>query len=62
VLQHPAVDSAIVGVRTVAQLDGLDRAAELSIDDAAMERLNEIFDINKGRKIGAGRSPWAHAW
>ena len=33
-----------------------------TIDDAAMERLNEIFDINKGRKIGAGRSPWAHAW
>jgi aryl-alcohol dehydrogenase-like predicted oxidoreductase len=62
VLQHPAVDSAIVGVRTVAQLGGLDRAAALSIDDAAMERLNEIFDINKGRKIGAGRSPWAHAW
>jgi aryl-alcohol dehydrogenase-like predicted oxidoreductase len=62
VLQHPAVDSAIVGVRTVAQLGGLDRAAELSIDDAAMEQLNEIFDINKGRRIGTGRSPWAHAW
>ncbi|HEX8510093.1 MAG TPA: aldo/keto reductase [Propionibacteriaceae bacterium] len=62
VLQHPAVHSAIVGVRTVEQLDGLDRASELSIDASAMDRLNEIFDINLGRKIKPGRSPMAHAW
>jgi aryl-alcohol dehydrogenase-like predicted oxidoreductase len=62
VLQHRAVASAIVGVRTVEQLDGLDRASELSIDGAAMDRLNEIFDINRGRKIGQGRSPMAHSW
>lgn len=62
VLQHPAVASAIVGVRTVEQLDGLDRASELHIEPAAMERLNEIFDINRGRKIGQGRSPMAHSW
>jgi aryl-alcohol dehydrogenase-like predicted oxidoreductase len=35
VLQHPAVASAIVGVRTVDQLAGLDRAAELELDEAA---------------------------
>jgi aryl-alcohol dehydrogenase-like predicted oxidoreductase len=57
VLQHPAVASAIVGVRTVDQLAGLDRAAELELDDAASQRLNEIFDINNGRRIGQGRSP-----
>jgi aryl-alcohol dehydrogenase-like predicted oxidoreductase len=62
VLQHPAVASAIVGIRTVDQLDGLDRAAELELDDAASQRLNEIFDINDGRKIGQGRSPEAHSW
>jgi aryl-alcohol dehydrogenase-like predicted oxidoreductase len=62
VLQHPAVSSAIVGVRTVDQLAGLDRAAALSLDASAMERLDEIFDINRGRKIGRGRSPQAHAW
>jgi aryl-alcohol dehydrogenase-like predicted oxidoreductase len=62
VLQHPAVSSAIVGVRTVDQLAGLDRAAALSLETPAMERLDEIFDINKGRKIGRGRSPQAHAW
>ena len=62
VLQHPAVTSAIVGIRTVDQLDGLDRAAELELDDATSQRLNEIFDINDGRKIGQGRSPEAHSW
>jgi aryl-alcohol dehydrogenase-like predicted oxidoreductase len=62
VLQHPAVGSAIVGVRTVEQLDGLDRAAALDLDDSTMQRLNEIFDINRGRKIGQGRSPESHSW
>ena len=32
-LAHPAVASPIVGVRTVRHLDGLDRAAELELDD-----------------------------
>ena len=62
VLQHPAVDCAIVGVRTVEQLDGLDGAAALVLEDSVMHRLDEIFDINKGRKIGRGRSRHAHAW
>ncbi|MGI8459635.1 MAG: aldo/keto reductase [Propionibacteriaceae bacterium] len=62
VLQHPAVDSAIVGVRTVAQLDGLDRAASLQLGAEEMTRLDVIFNINRGRKIGPGRSPEAHSW
>lgn len=62
VLQHPAVSSAIVGIRRVDQLAGLDRAAALALDDETMGRLGVIFDINRGRRIGGGRSPWAHAW
>jgi aryl-alcohol dehydrogenase-like predicted oxidoreductase len=62
VLQHPAVASAIVGVHPPEQLDGLDRAASLVIEDVAMTRLKEIFDINRGRGIGQGRSPQAYAW
>jgi aryl-alcohol dehydrogenase-like predicted oxidoreductase len=61
-LAHPAVDSAIVGIRTVEQLDGLDRAAELVLEQSTMDRLDEIFDINRGRKIMKGESPEAHAW
>ncbi|GAA2100342.1 aldo/keto reductase [Microlunatus panaciterrae] len=62
VLQHPAVDSAIVGIRTVEQLEGVDRAAALQLDESAMARLDEIFNINNGRRIGPGESPQAHAW
>jgi aryl-alcohol dehydrogenase-like predicted oxidoreductase len=62
VLHHPAVSAAIVGIRTVEQLAGLDRAAGLRLDDDAMQRLEMIFDINQGRKIGKGRSPQAHSW
>ena len=62
VLQHPAVVSAIVGVRTVDQLSGLDRAAALQLDAEVMTRLDEIFNINDGRRIGSGRSPEAHSW
>jgi aryl-alcohol dehydrogenase-like predicted oxidoreductase len=62
VLQHPAVDSAIVGIRTVEQLDGMNRAAALTLDQDAMARLDDIFDINRGRRIGKGTSPQAHAW
>jgi aryl-alcohol dehydrogenase-like predicted oxidoreductase len=61
-LHHPAVDSAIVGVRTVEQLDGLDRAAELRLSPETIARLDDIFDINRGRKIMKGESPEAHAW
>lgn len=61
-LQHPAVASAIVGVRTVEQLEGLERAASLQLEPAVMERLDEIFNINKGRKLGPGPAPEAYSW
>ena len=43
-------------------LDGLDRAAELQLSPETIARLDEIFDINRGRKIMKGESPDAHAW
>lgn len=61
-LHHPAVDSVIVGVRTVDQLEGLEHAAALQLSPDTMARLDEIFDINCGRKINKGESPQAHAW
>lgn len=62
VLANPAVSSAIVGPRTLAHLDGLDRAAELKLDESAMARLDEIFDINRGRALKKGEAPEAFAW
>ena len=61
-LQHPAVASAIVGVRTVEQLDGLEQAAELHLEPDVMTRLDEIFNINKGRKLRPGPAPEAYSW
>lgn len=58
-----AVDSPIVGVRTVAHLEGLDRAAELKLDDEVLANLDEIFDINRGRPLRVGKpAPEAYAW
>ena len=62
-LSHPAVASAIVGIRTVEQLDGLDRAADLVLTPEALEKLDSIFDINKGRPLrNRHNSPEAYAW
>jgi aryl-alcohol dehydrogenase-like predicted oxidoreductase len=61
-LANPAVPSAIVGVRTVEHLDGVERAAELALDQETMERLEQIFDINRGRPLQPGPAPEAYAW
>jgi aryl-alcohol dehydrogenase-like predicted oxidoreductase len=39
---HPAVTSVIVGPRTMGQLQGLLRGAELVLDDATLDRVDEI--------------------
>jgi aryl-alcohol dehydrogenase-like predicted oxidoreductase len=62
VLAQPAVASPIVGVRTVAQLEGLDRAAELALSTETLERLDQIFAPNRGRPLRVGPAPEAYAW
>lgn len=62
-LAHPAVTSAIVGVRTLQHLDDLDRAAELKLDADILRRLDEIFPTQAGRPLRTGRTaPEAYAW
>lgn len=61
-LMNPAVNSAIVGMRTVEHVNDLERAAELVLDDEVMRRLNEIFDINKGRALRNAPAPESYAW
>jgi aryl-alcohol dehydrogenase-like predicted oxidoreductase len=62
-LAHPAVDSAIVGIRKLEHLDGIERAAEMTLPEDVMARLDEIFDINRGRPLRTGRpAPEAYAW
>ena len=61
-LAHPEVHSAIVGIRTLAHLDGIERAASLMLEPDVMQRLNEIFNINHGRALKPGPAPEAYAW
>ena len=62
-LAQPAVSSAIVGIRTVSHLDDMARASELKLDAETLTRLDDLFDMNKGRPIRTGKSaPEAYAW
>lgn len=61
-LAHPEVHSAIVGIRKVEQLDGIERAAELELGADVIAGLDEIFDINHGRPLQKGPAPEAYSW
>jgi aryl-alcohol dehydrogenase-like predicted oxidoreductase len=55
-LANPVVTAPIIGPRTLEQLDGSMRALELTLDDDAMKRLDEIFPGP------GGAAPEAYAW
>jgi len=55
-LANPVVTAPIIGPRTMEQLDGSLRALELTLDEAAMGRLDEIFPGP------GGAAPEAYAW
>ena len=62
-LAQPAIPSAIVGIRTLQHLEGMDRAAELELDAATLARLDEIFPISQGRPLRTSQpAPEAYAW
>lgn len=61
-LANPAVTSAIVGVRTLKHLENIERAAELVLEPTTLEKLDGIFDINKGRPLRRKPAPEAYAW
>lgn len=56
---HPAVTSAIVGPRTMEHLDGLLKGASLALDDAVLDRIDEIVPpgTNLYDPDGAWRPP-----
>lgn len=61
-LAGTAVTSAIVGIRTLRHLEGLDHAASLKLNRETMVRLDEIFDVNQGRPLKSAPAPEAYAW
>ena len=54
-LHQPAVTAPIVGPRTMEQLEGGLHALDITLDDKALTRLDEIFP-------GPGPAPQAYAW
>ncbi|MFC0505672.1 aldo/keto reductase [Micromonospora costi] len=56
---HPAVTSVIIGPRTMEQLDGLLGGADLTLDDATLDRIDEIVPpgTNRYAPDGAWRPP-----
>jgi aryl-alcohol dehydrogenase-like predicted oxidoreductase len=55
-LTNPVVTAPIIGPRTAEQLDGTLRALEIELDEATLQRLDEIFPGP------GGPAPEAYAW
>ena len=55
-LSRPGVTAPIIGPRTIEQLDGSLRALEITLDEAALARLDEIWPGP------GGTAPEAYAW
>jgi len=64
-LAHPAVSAAIIGPRTMEQLEGLLGATEVALDDDTLDRIDEL--VPPGTDINSGEAGWtppslAQAW
>ena len=55
-LHNPVVSAPIIGPRTLEQLESAVRATEIELDEAALNRLDEIFPGP------GGEAPRAYAW
>ncbi|UOQ84674.1 aldo/keto reductase [Gracilibacillus salinarum] len=55
VLHNPALDAPIIGPRTLDQFEKSLRAVEIELDQATLDRLDEIFP-------GYGAAPNSYAW
>ena len=56
VLAHPAISSAIIGPRTMDQLDGLLGAGDVVLDDSTLDRIDEL--VPPGANINPADSGW----
>jgi aryl-alcohol dehydrogenase-like predicted oxidoreductase len=64
-LAHPAVTSAIVGPRTMDQIEGLIGAADVRLDDETLDRIDSL--VPPGTNVNAADAGWmppslAQAW
>jgi len=54
---HPGVTSAIIGPRTMRQLEDLLKGAALTLDDATLDRIDEIVPPGTNRYSPNGALP-----
>jgi aryl-alcohol dehydrogenase-like predicted oxidoreductase len=64
-LAHPAVSAAIIGPRTMAQLEGLLGASEVALDDDTLDGIDKL--VPPGTNVNAEDAGWmspavAQAW
>ncbi|BFM49790.1 aldo/keto reductase [Marinomonas sp. THO17] len=62
ILANPAVASAIVGIRTVAQFNGLQAALEANLSHDTLAQLDTLFPIQAGKQLRNQPAPEAYAW
>jgi aryl-alcohol dehydrogenase-like predicted oxidoreductase len=55
-LAHPAVSAAIIGPRTMDQLEGLLGAGDVALDDETLDRIDEI--VPPGKNLESADSGW----
>ena len=56
-LAHPAISSAIIGPRTMEQLEGL-LDSDVALDDETLDRIDAL--VPPGTNVNRGESGWAH--
>ena len=54
---HPGVTSVIIGPRTMEQLEGLLKGASLTLDEATLDRIDEI--VPPGTNLYKEHGPWS---
>jgi aryl-alcohol dehydrogenase-like predicted oxidoreductase len=55
-LAHPAISAAIIGPRTMEQLDGLLGAAEVALDDDTLDRIDQL--VPPGTNVNRSEAGW----
>ena len=60
VLAHPAVTSAIIGPRTMEQFTSLEKAGDISLDSAILDRIDEI--VPPGQDLNTVDHGWKPPW
>ena len=59
VIRHPAVTAAIIGPRTIEQLESQLGAADLALDTALLDRIDEI--VTPGSNVNPTDAGWTNS-